>query len=202
MGAAGRGCYQLRMPTILTHPLVPAALAASCGRRAVPPRLLTAACLASILPDADVLAFRFGIPYASEFGHRGFTHSIAFALAVGMIGALLWRALDTTRLRVFSVLALATLSHALLDALTNGGLGVALFWPLDDARFFFPLHPIEVSPIGISGFLSPRGLEVLASEAKWIGLPLLALSLTALALRRLVRRGRAGLGGSQSAADL
>jgi hypothetical protein len=35
--------------------------------------------IASYLPDADVLAFRFGIPYPAPFGHRGAFHSLASA---------------------------------------------------------------------------------------------------------------------------
>jgi inner membrane protein len=58
----------------------------------------------------------------------------------------------------------------LLDALTNGGLGVALFAPFSNERFFFPWRPIEVSPIG-AGFFSARGMRVLLSEARWIWLP-------------------------------
>ncbi|HYX92236.1 MAG TPA: hypothetical protein VE782_11770, partial [Myxococcaceae bacterium] len=38
--------------------------------------------------------------------------------------------------------------HGLLDALTDGGLGAALFWPLTAARCFAPVLPIPVAPIG------------------------------------------------------
>ena len=72
-----------RMATILTHPAVPLAIGVVAGSRRIPRRLLEFGVLASILPDADVLAFQFGIPYASMFGHRGFSHSIFFALLVG-----------------------------------------------------------------------------------------------------------------------
>ena len=39
----------------------------------------------AMLPDADVVAFAFGIPYASEFGHRGASHAIVTALIVGAL---------------------------------------------------------------------------------------------------------------------
>ena len=45
----------------------------------------------SFAPDLDVLAFAFGIPYAHDFGHRGATHSIAFALMWGVLVGLLSR---------------------------------------------------------------------------------------------------------------
>lgn len=59
--------------------------------------------------------------------------------------------------------SLVLASHALLDTLTDGGRGCALFWPFSDARYFAPYRPIPVAPIGL-GFLSARGLSVAAVE--------------------------------------
>ncbi len=42
------------------------------ARSMISPRLLIAGMVASIAPDLDVAAFRFGIAYSHEFGHRGF----------------------------------------------------------------------------------------------------------------------------------
>src|SRR6266545_4831547 len=39
----------------------------------------------SLLPDADVIGFPFGVHYADPWGHRGATHSFAFALGVGSV---------------------------------------------------------------------------------------------------------------------
>lgn len=78
---------------------------------------------------------------------------------------------------------LATASHPLLDMLTTGGRGCALWWPFSDERLFFPVRVIQVSPLGARAFFSEWGLSVLYSEAFWIGLPCLVL----LALRRLLR---------------
>ncbi len=66
---------------------------------------------------------------------------------------------------------LFTLSHGLLDALTDGGLGIAFFAPFNETRYFFPWRPIMVSPIGLSQFFSSWGLGVLLSELIWIGIP-------------------------------
>jgi len=138
------------------------------------------------VPDADVALFLFGVPYDSFWGHRGFTHSIAFAaMTAAAAGALACRGLTRslagwTRAALF-FFALA-LTHPLLDALTNGGLGIAFFSPFDDGRFFFPIQPIEVSPIGIQGFLSSRGLQVLASE--WVIFVPCAAAIAADALLR------------------
>ncbi len=124
----------------------------------------------SMLPDADVLAFVVGIPYAAPFGHRGASHSLAFALACGLAVGLVGR-----RARLGALVAAVVASHPLLDALTDGGLGVALLWPLSDQRVFAPWRPIPVAPIG-AGFLSVRGLRVALAELL-PSLPLLVFGL-------------------------
>jgi len=127
------------------------------GRRAAPAMLAFAA--ASMLPDADVLAFSFGIPYADPFGHRGASHSLAFAAACGLAAALI----PGRRWARAALVAAVVASHPLLDAMTTGGQGVALWWPASDARIFFPWRPIPVAPIG-AHFLSLRGLYVVLWE--------------------------------------
>lgn len=143
-----------------------------------------------MLPDLDVIGFKYGIPYQSEYGHRGFTHSIAFSLFIGLIGLLFSRQLKSSKVMIFSLLTLTTLSHAVLDAMTNGGLGVAFFWPVSDTRYFLPWQPIQVSPIGIKNFISERGLRVLQSEFFWVWIPAMIFSatllLTKLSLKRLL----------------
>jgi len=175
------------MPTVITHAVVPLLIGTAAGRRAISPRLLAAGAVAAMLPDADVLAFKFGIAYADAFGHRGATHSIALALALAALAACAWRLLRTTPGRAFVFVGLAALSHPLLDALTDGGLGVALAWPFSADRFFFPSRPVEVSPIG-ARFFSARGLDVLASEACWVWLPCALAALAIRAARRTARR--------------
>ena len=154
------------MPTILSHPAVPLALGIG-----LPPRLLVAGVLASVVPDLDVLAFRLGVPYDASWGHRGATHSIAFALLLGLVALLFASRVLARRSVAFSFVALAAASHGLLDMLTNGGRGVALFWPVTTERFFFPSRMIEVSPLSLRRLLDGRGLEVLQSELLWIWLP-------------------------------
>jgi hypothetical protein len=53
------------------------------GRRDTPAlaRSLLAWSALSMLPDLDVIGFRLGVKYADPWGHRGATHSVAFALA-------------------------------------------------------------------------------------------------------------------------
>jgi inner membrane protein len=116
--------------------------------------------LVSLAPDADVAAFALGIPYSHPFGHRGASHSLAVALVAGLAIACLDRRHFA---RMFFLGAAAVASHGILDAFTDGGLGIALAWPFSDDRFFAPWRPIPVAPIGL-GYLSRRGMVVAAVE--------------------------------------
>lgn len=172
------------MPTIITHPAVPLAIGLGLGRRAVSGPLLAAGVVASILPDADVIGFSLGVPYAAAMGHRGFSHSLVFALVVGLLGAAFHRSLRSTFLAAFAFLFVATASHGLLDAFTNGGLGVGFFWPFSSARYFAAARVIQVAPIGIVRLFSHRGVVVLLSELRWIWLPSALMGLALVWTRR------------------
>ncbi len=172
------------MPTIVTHTAVPLALRAAAGRRIVSSRLLAAAMIGSALPDADVVAFKFGIPYGHTFGHRGFFHSLSFAVLLGVLGCLAWRRLAVSRTTAFLVVFAATASHGLLDAATDGGLGVAFLSPFSNRRYFLPWHPISVSPLNLSAFASAQGVAVLQSELLWVWCPCLLVAGALLLLHR------------------
>jgi inner membrane protein len=177
------------MPTIFTHPA--AALLKTWWPR-LPMRVAIAGAIATIVPDLDVAAFAFGIPYEHPFGHRGFTHSIVFALLVAFLGTLVLR-VGEHRWATFMFLFLCTSSHGLLDACTNGGLGVAFFAPFDNARYFFPWTPIRVSPIG-ARFFSARGMATLRSEAVWVWVPSVVMALVGwAATRRRSQQSQKGL---------
>ena len=179
------------MPTVFSHPAPVLALAALLGGR-LSTRMLLFGILCAVLPDADVIGFRFGISYADAFGHRGFSHSLAFALLMGCAGfgvAPLF--LRGSRLMGFTVGLLAVSSHILLDAMTNGGLGVAAFWPFDQTRYFCDWRPIRVSPFGLKGLLSQRGLSVMLSELRWVWAPCLAVIAAALFFGKNPKRSHA-----------
>jgi inner membrane protein len=110
------------MPTILGHAAVPLAIGLAAGGRRVPPRLLLAGVAAAMLPDADVaLHFLVDAPWGSPWRHRGFTHSLPFALVAGLLAALGARGLRARPVVAFAFVALACASHGLLDMLTTGG---------------------------------------------------------------------------------
>jgi inner membrane protein len=119
--------------------------------------------LLSLSPDADVLGFRLGIPYAHAFGHRGALHSFAFLLCVALAISVLARAFGRSALRTGLLASVVLLSHPLLDVLTDGGLGCALLWPFAAQRYFAPLRPIPVAPIG-RAFFSSAGFSVALVE--------------------------------------
>jgi inner membrane protein len=169
------------MPTIMTHAIVPLAAAVALGSGRISPRIAVAGAVLAIMPDADVVGFKFGIAYSDDWGHRGATHSLVFGTVLAGLIALAWN--EARSLTAFAFLALAAVSHGLLDTLTDGGLGAALWWPFDSARVFAPLTPIRVSPIG-AGFFSARGLETLWSEVCWVLLPCAALAASSFLARR------------------
>ncbi len=117
----------------------------------------------SMLPDADVLGMIRHIPYGAPWGHRGASHSLVAAGLVGLFCGLLARLTRAPAFRVGLLAGLVMATHGALDALTNGGRGVALLWPFSLKRYFFPWHPIPVAPIG-AAFFSERGLQVAARE--------------------------------------
>jgi inner membrane protein len=118
------------------------------------------------------------------FGHRGFTHSILFALIVAAAGWGLAQRLQATRWVVCLVLFLSTVSHGVLDAMTTGGLGVAFFSPFSNQRIFLPWRVIEVSPMGVSRFFSVRGIQILASEVVTVWLPCLLFAVVGILVRK------------------
>lgn len=117
----------------------------------------------SLLPDLDAIGFHFGIRYRDEWGHRGATHSFAFAAIMSAVAWLASASVRAGRARTVLFVFLVVASHPLLDCLTTGGLGCALLWPFELKRYFAPLRLIPVAPIGLR-FFSSRGMAVACVE--------------------------------------
>jgi inner membrane protein len=164
------------MCTVITHPAVPLALSVWLPPETASMPLLIAGSVCSVIPDLDVVGFSFGIEYGDMLGHRGFTHSLFFAAVLAAVTTMTAFYDSSSPIVIFSFLFLSTLSHPMLDASTDGGLGVGLFAPFSNKRYFFPFRPIRVSPIGLGALASSRGRETLVSEAKWVWLPSAALA--------------------------
>lgn len=175
------------MASPFSHAVVALSIGTCFYRPQIHKRVWLAGVVCSVLPDLDVVGFRFGIHYGDFWGHRGFTHSLVFAaLLAGMVVLAIFRrgAAEIGLFALFGYLFLATASHGLLDALTNGGLGVAFCSPFDTTRYFLPWRPIRVSPIAVTRFFTPRGFAILQNEAAWIWLPAIMFAAAVLAFRR------------------
>lgn len=142
-----------------------------------------------------MIGFRFGIAYGDMLGHRGLSHSLPFAavLATAVVGlGFRHGAAELSPRALWAYFFLVTASHGLLDALTNGGMGIAFFAPFDNTRYFFPVRPIQVSPLMPKYFFSARGWAALRSELAWVWLPAALLAAIALTCRRAWRRREEG----------
>ena len=210
----------------ITHSLVGIALADLAVRRPATTserRLFTGAGLiAANLPDIDILYV--GItpePLGYLLHHRGHSHTIAGLVVLAgalfaVYGAVPRKGSQARdRLRLWTLIAVALVSHVSLDALNS--YGVHPFWPFDarwyygDAVFIF--EPALWVVLGIAAALNslshiPRLLAVvpvvvLPVALLWFGLIPVdgagALALTgvlfALTARRLAPRTRAGAAG-------
>lgn len=178
------------MPSVFTHAAAALALGKASTGEKMPARFWALSALCAVLPDVDaIVSFAFGLR-RSQFDHRGITHSLLFALLLALL--VVWLAFKKARAfskewwRLLVYFFIVTASHGLLDALTDGGSGVAFFAPFDTTRYFFPWRPIEVSPMGLR-FFSPRGLEVIQSEFVWVWLPAILLVALAWLYRKLAR---------------
>lgn len=157
------------MASAFTHAYVALAAGKLYSSRAQPWRFWLTSVALSVFPDLDVVGFAFGIHYEDFLGHRGFSHSLAFACLAGAVALLLFSERSWKLWLFFTVV---TASHGLLDAMTDGGLGIAFFSPFDRGRYFLPWRPIPVSPIGIGSFFSDWGVTVLWGEVKFIWIPI------------------------------
>jgi len=176
------------MPTIISHAVVAAAAGKVLGAKR---RVLVWGALLSMLPDIDVVWFSFGMRYHDMLGHRGFTHSLLFALFAAIaVTAVATRNVPRYTPGWFGTLAflfVCAASHGVLDAMTNGGSGIPFFFPFDNTRHFLLWRPIEVSPIG-RNFFSARGADTLLNEICVLWLPCAALLGISFLMRKWMRR--------------
>ncbi len=194
------------MASVFSHAVAALGIGAFFYRPAIPKRVWVIGAVCSAVPDLDVIGFHFGVRYADFWGHRGFTHSLLFAALLAGAAAIATPNSSSrtdvgnpsapiprlqpaiSRLSLWTYFFLATASHGFLDAMTDGGLGVAFFSPFDNRRYFLPWTPIRVSPIGITRFFTHRGLAVLQTELLWIWFPAALLIASAWFLRRTSKR--------------
>ena len=109
-------------------------------------RLLAAITIAAAAVDLDAVGRPFGRGDVAWLGgHRTLTHSLTFALVLGVaIGFAAWLGSDRRRWGTWGlVAACAIATHGLLDAMTTYGGGVAFLAPWSWARYKFAWQPLS-----------------------------------------------------------
>lgn len=182
------------MATLYTHAAVGLALGHVSFARRLPVLFWAVAGLLPIVPDLDAFS---NAPYGSALGHRGFTHSLCFALILGFVAsAATYRHFKVSVWTLACVFFLITATHGLLDALTTGGEGIPLFWPASDHRFG-PWGPIHLADIA-DEFPNPWRSRAIRTELLWLWLPMTIVVGTVEVYRRY--RNSAVAGNVDSAA--
>src|SRR5215207_1329008 len=167
------------MPMPVAHGLVGAGLVAAVLPRAGRARYWAALAAGALLANAADLDFLLVFVFRSRAWHRGFTHSLVFALAVLLCFLL---ALGRARAREAVAYGLAYASHALLDfAATKTGRGLELLWPFSADRLGLRWWGLSELP---SRLPAAAILESLSLEFVLFAPPLLLLIL----LRRAADR--------------
>ena len=175
------------MPSLFAHAVAGAAVGSALPPPRAARRVWIATALCAALPDIDALGRPFGnLRYEAVFGgHRGFTHSVAFAallaalIASGFFRQSRW---NRVRPRLWATFFIATVSHGIFDALSTIGNGVAFWAPFSWTHYEFVWQPLgEIGP-------GPRGperiLALVGNELLWVGLP----ALIVVAIARFIRR--------------
>lgn len=132
------------MSTIAGHALaavcVYEAVRRPCGLAAGWPARMGAAAL-GVAPDLDVL---LAMVWPGMIGHRGFTHSLLFALMLAALATpLLAGKAGGRRLAGWLGLVLVCAVHPVLDYLMACGPAVPFFWPISKAAY---LSPVQWAP--------------------------------------------------------
>jgi inner membrane protein len=179
------------MATIYTHAFVGLGIGKVFATRRLPAWFWLLACFLPIVPDFDAFS---SAAYGSLWGHRGFTHSLCFALGLSLLAAALaYRLLPVKFWPLWVLFFLMVASHGILDALTDGGFGIPFFWPFSNHRYG-PCGPIHVQDIGFE-IPDPRVSRSVRTELLYVWLPttvLVGLVLIYRLERRMSRRAGSG----------
>ncbi|CAH0992604.1 hypothetical protein SIN8267_02737 [Sinobacterium norvegicum] len=117
----------------ITQAVLGAAVAGAVAGRQCNGKVLAAGAMLGTLPDLDVF-IDYGTDLANTVNHRGFSHSLFVLLPFSLL--LSWLLRCNAKLaeywpfkKLFTLVALALITHPLLDSFTT--YGTHLFWPLD-----------------------------------------------------------------------
>ena len=169
------------MPSSLSHAMVAIAVGTAIAPRPMLRPFLVTGAICAVVPDLDAIGRLSG---GGDFewlgGHRGFTHSLTFAMLLGSLAATATfsdRRWTGYRLRFGLFAAAVTAAHGSLDAFTSIG---AVTSPV---QFF--------SPFSTHGYVSAwQPIHGLFSELFYCLLPLAGLTRLACHLRSIPWPGR------------
>ncbi len=122
----------------------------------------------ALLPDADLLLVSLGACDTGACGHRGASHSLPVAIAIGFMAGLVARRLKWPVWRTMVATTIAVSSHALLDLIGAGGRGLPLLWPFSEARFTSPIRIFPDAPRGMALLSVPGVINVVIEFAVFL----------------------------------
>src|SRR5262249_61635881 len=134
------------MASAFSHAIVALTMGKACQNRQIDWRALLLGVACSILPDVDVIGFRYGIQYGDVWGHRGLTHSLLFAVLLSAVLAVAWyrKRPKAAMAGVGGYLFLCTASHGGLYSVVSGGVWGAGFSHFCTTMVFFRFLPFAV----------------------------------------------------------
>ena len=166
------------MSTAISHAFVALMLGKIWTEKARPLKFWILSIACSIMPDIDSIGFFLGIKYNAVMGHRGFCHSLLFAIIFSFfVVSLAFKDIEKFSKLWWAFIFyffLVTASHGFIDAMTDGGLGVAFFSPFDVSRFFLPWRPLKAPSLNIAKLGSTFTL-VLIREVVFIWIPMILI---------------------------
>ncbi len=160
----------------ITQIVLGAAVAEAVAGRKMGRRAAFWGAIAGTLPDLDVFLSFFNHPIDSALLHRGFSHSLVFALLMTPVLAWLVNKLYRQKYPMklwIKLFFLAIVTHPLLDIFTN--YGTEFLWPFSFRITFnsvFVLDPLYTIPFSICLLIAlfMKRDNVWRSRVNWIGI--------------------------------
>jgi inner membrane protein len=137
----------------LTQIVLGASVAEACGGKKLGNKAALWGAIAGTIPDLDVFIRAYNDPIHGALMHRGFSHSILFALMAGpLLGYLIFRIYKRKyELKTWIFVAfMAIITHPMLDIFTS--YGTQFFWPFEwriSFKSVFVIDPLYTIPFGI-----------------------------------------------------
>lgn len=169
----------------LAHALVGASLGVALWPERRPGELTRAVATGALLGVCPDIDFALGWVHLIGWGwHHGLTHSIAFAVTIGVIAA---RVLGLRGGRGALCCVLAAVSHPVMDFLTTQSAGVALAWPISGHRYKLGIEAASYYELAFGG--GSRIARLIVAELVLFG-PWLVLALMTRGRRLRAVRSR------------